>query len=73
MLGPNVNNNKLLLPLYRKLSKAIRQVDQEKLIFFEPSVADYFGGFYETPSGPQYSSKDVLSYHTYCPFKNAHN
>lgn len=73
LIGPSVNNNKFLLPFYKKIAKAIRQVDQQKLILFEPSVADYFGGFFETPSGPEFPNKDVLSYHTYCPFKNAHN
>lgn len=46
LIGPSVNNNKFLLPFYRNVSRAIRQVDQKKLILFEPSVADYFGGFF---------------------------
>lgn len=44
--GPSVNNNKYLIPFYAKISKAIREVDQQKLIFFQPSVADYLGGFF---------------------------
>lgn len=46
LLGPGVNNNKYLLPFYKKIAKAIRSIDQDNLLFFEPSVADYFGGFY---------------------------
>jgi endoglycosylceramidase len=49
-LGPGMNNNKFLLPLYKKVSKAIRKIDQTKLLFFEPSVADILGGFYDSPS-----------------------
>lgn len=45
-----MNNNKFLLPLYKKVSKAIRKIDQTKLLFFEPSVSDILGGFYDSPS-----------------------
>ena len=33
-LGPGVNNNKYLLPFYKKLAGEIRKIDQEKLILF---------------------------------------
>ena len=41
------------------------------MILFEPSVADYIGGFYDTPNH-EFNNKNILSYHTYCPFKNSH-
>lgn len=43
-LWPGVSNNKFLLPFYRRINKAIRAIDKEKLLFFEPSVVDVFGG-----------------------------
>jgi hypothetical protein len=49
-IGPGMNNNKYLLPFYRKISKAIRRIDQSKLLFFEPSPADQIAGFYDSPS-----------------------
>lgn len=32
--GPGVNNNKYLLPFYKQLSSAIRNVDKNRFIFF---------------------------------------
>lgn len=43
-LWPGVSNNKYLLPFYKRVHKALRAVDKEKLFFFEPSVVDVFGG-----------------------------
>jgi hypothetical protein len=45
-----MNNNKFLLPFYKKVAKAIRKIDSKKLLFFEPSPADQIGGFYDSPS-----------------------
>jgi len=45
-----MNNNKFLLPFYKKISKALRKIDKTKLFYFEPSVADILGGFYDSPS-----------------------
>ena len=66
-LGPGMDNNKFLLPFYKKVSKAIRKIDQTKFLFFEPAVADILGGFYDSPSEEPYKRLDVMSYHTYCP------
>lgn len=67
-LWPGVSNNKYLLPFYKRVHKALRAVDKEKLFFFEPSVVDVFGGgFAETPGGIFELDKQVLSYHLYCP------
>lgn len=67
-LWPGVSNNKFLFPFYRKIHKAIRAIDDNKLFFFEPSVVDVFGGgFKETPGGILQLDKQVLSYHLYCP------
>jgi hypothetical protein len=63
-----MDNNKFLLPFYKKVSKAIRKIDQTKFLFFEPAVADILGGFYDSPSEEPQKRLDVMSYHTYCPF-----
>lgn len=67
-LGPDQTNNRFLLPFYRKLSKEIRKVDRDRLLLFEPSPQDVFGGFFGAFSDN--SSKDLLNYHTYCPFSS---
>jgi len=41
VLQPGVSNNKFLLGAYKKIYKAIREVDQKTLIFFEPSILDF--------------------------------
>jgi endoglycosylceramidase len=67
-LWPGVSNNKFLLPFYKKMNKAIRSIDKDRLLFFEPSIFDVFaGGFDETPGGIFQLEKQVLSYHLYCP------
>jgi hypothetical protein len=38
------------------------------LLFFEPAPQDMIGGFFEPISN--LSTKDVLNYHTYCPFSS---
>lgn len=65
--GPGMDNNKFLLPFYKKVSRALRKIDQTKFLFFEPAVADILGGFYDSPSEEPYKRLDVMSYHTYCP------
>jgi len=56
-----------LIPLYEKVASQIRQVDQEKLIFFEPAVNDgvvtFTTGFETVPGGPTYANRSVFSYH----------
>jgi hypothetical protein len=66
-----MNNNKYLLPFYKKVSRAIRRIDRTKLLLFEPSIADQIAGFYDSPSVDQFKQLDVLSYHTYCPFQKS--
>ncbi len=66
-IGPDQNNNRLLLPFYKKVSAAIRQIEKDRLLLFEPSPVDMIGGFYDSFS--PFKSKDLLNYHTYCPFQ----
>lgn len=51
VIGAGFNNNFRLMPFYKKLAATIRSIDQTKILAFEPSVADIFGGFYDNPSG----------------------
>eukprot|EP00003_Mantamonas_plastica_P024694 TRINITY_DN4650_c0_g1_i1.p1 TRINITY_DN4650_c0_g1~~TRINITY_DN4650_c0_g1_i1.p1 ORF type:complete len:512 (-),score=166.55 TRINITY_DN4650_c0_g1_i1:62-1426(-) len=57
----------LLQPMYEKVHEAIRKVDNEKIIFYEPTV-DNIGhvGFTQGPGGPAYNDRQALSYHIYC-------
>ena len=56
-----------LEPMYKKLHDVIRQVDDKRIIFFEPSVADFLEtGLTQGPGGVDYNDRQVFSYHVYC-------
>ncbi|CAF3840020.1 unnamed protein product [Rotaria sordida] len=56
-----------LAPVYKQLHEAIRQVDDQHLIFFEPCSFDLLEtGFTEGPGGIEYNNRQVFSYHIYC-------
>lgn len=56
-----------LAPMYKKLHDVIRQVDDQRILFFEPCVFDALQtGFTEGPGGPDYNDRQVFSYHVYC-------
>ncbi|XP_028411016.1 endoglycoceramidase-like [Dendronephthya gigantea] len=68
LLIPTVADKKNLEPAYNALAKAIRAVDDEHCIFFEPVTWDDFGvGFETVPGGNAYQNRSVLSYHYYVP------
>jgi endoglycosylceramidase len=67
-LLPKVAEQTYLQPLYQYVHKAIRAVDDEKIIFFEGLTIDYWpGGFSEGPGGQDYNDRQMLAYHVYCP------
>jgi endoglycosylceramidase len=67
LLLPGVTDARYLLPLYQKMHTAIRQYDQNHIIFFEPMVFDIGpSGFNEGPGGPAYNDRQVYSFHIYC-------
>lgn len=67
-LVPNHSERTYLQPLYQHLHNAIRQVDDEKIIFFEGLTIDYWvDGFSQGPGGAEYNDRQALSYHIYCP------
>ena len=56
-----------LLPLYKRIHDKIRQVDNETIILFEPSIWDGSSvGFDQGPGGLEYNDRQVLAYHIYC-------
>lgn len=56
-----------LMPMYRKLHEIIRQVDDQHILFYEPSIFDALKtGLTEGPGGVEYNDRQVLSYHSYC-------
>lgn len=57
-----------LQPLYQYLHSRIREVDDDKIIFYEGLTIDYWpNGFTEAPGPAAYNDRQVLAYHIYCP------
>jgi len=68
LLVPGIADKLNLQPTYEALQKAIREVDNEHLIFFEGVTWDFFSvGFDKVPGGEAYRNRSVLSYHYYEP------
>jgi endoglycosylceramidase len=74
-LLPTTADSRNLEPMYRRLHTAIREYDNQHIIFFEPTVIITnlpfrFSetGLSEGPGGPEYNDRQVLSYHIYCIF-----
>ena len=64
LLAPGVADRKSLQPAYEKLSHAIHDVDDTRIIFFEGVTWGHVG-FDRVPGGPPYSDRSVLAYHHY--------
>lgn len=66
---PGYAEKNSLQPMYQFLHDKIREIDDEKVIFFEPLTIDYWpSGFETTPGGSEYDDRQALAYHIYCPF-----
>jgi len=66
-LLPKYTEQHYLQPLYQYVHKAIRSVDNEKIIFFEGLTIDYWqNGFTAGPGDAEYNDRQVLAYHIYC-------
>jgi endoglycosylceramidase len=72
-LLPSTADSRNLEPMYARLHSAIREYDDQHIIFFEPTIiiTSLPFKFSETglshgPGGPQYNDRQVLSYHLYC-------
>ncbi|XP_013419244.1 endoglycoceramidase [Lingula anatina] len=77
LLLPGNAGSRNLMPMYNVINKAIRAVDDDTIIFYEPVTwgviykNDYhhFGtGFNMVPGGNDYKNRSALSYHYYCWF-----
>lgn len=61
-------NDEYFLPFYRKIHNSVRSVDNDTILFYEPTTTDILnGGFTENVGGPDYRDREVFSYHIYCP------
>jgi endoglycosylceramidase len=71
-LLPGVAESKYLQPLYEHLHKAIRGVDDEKIIFFEGLTIDYWPNAFTEgcPGGAEYNDRQAMAYHIYCPLQD---
>lgn len=59
---------KTLEPLYHSLAEAVRKIDQDHIIVFEsPLSCPFTNGFKKAPGGRANVSKQIYSYHVYCP------
>ncbi|GMH58525.1 hypothetical protein TrLO_g832 [Triparma laevis f. longispina] len=59
----------LLEPFYKRVHEAIRRIDDEKIVFYEPLTYDVWPvGFDSIPvGGDEYTDRSAMSYHIYCP------
>lgn len=75
---PAEAGRRTLMPSYNVVANAIREVDDETIIMFEPmqgvalsSSGELGSGFTTVPGGPQYANRSCLSWHYYCFFLNS--
>jgi endoglycosylceramidase len=73
LLLPGVAGRNNLQPLYNKISKAIRSVDNDHIILYEPVTWGMIfngeisgSGFDEVPGGIEFADKSIFSFHYYC-------
>lgn len=68
LLIPGQADKKNLAPMYQNLNAAIREHDQQHMVFFEKAVVDIAGlsGLQTGPGGVEYNDRQVFSYHVYC-------
>ena len=73
LLLPGIAGSRNLQPLYDVLNVAIRRIDAETLVFYEPVTwgvvlngSRMGSGFTSVPGGPAYRDRSVFSYHYYC-------
>jgi endoglycosylceramidase len=73
LLLPGVAGAENLQPLYDVIAAAIREVDTNHIIFYEPVTWGMIfngtvtgSGFTHVPGGEQFADKSVFSFHYYC-------
>lgn len=71
---PGYTESTYLQPMYEFLHSQIRTVDDDKIIFYEGVVIDYWSsGFTAGPGGADYNDRQAYAYHIYCPLGNTTN
>jgi endoglycosylceramidase len=74
-LWPGFSDHHHVLPFYRKIDEELRKEDEDYTLMFQPvpfpdTVPFFggkaFGGFEETPAGPNRLNRQVLNIHMYC-------
>jgi len=69
-LLPQYAEKNYLQPLYEYLHMKIREVDDDKIIFFEGLTISYWPtGFTAGPGGSNYNDRQAFAYHVYCPIE----
>eukprot|EP00727_Mastigamoeba_balamuthi_P001230 m51a1_g11103 putative cellulase (glycosyl hydrolase family 5) subfamily protein (512) ;mRNA; r:55237-57808 len=65
---PGVAGKRNLAPMYSRLHKVIRGVDDEHVIMFEKAISNPLGpdGLAKGPGGEEYADRQAYSYHNYC-------
>ena len=70
---PGKAGSQNLLPMYHKIARAIREVDNDTIIMYEPVTWGYVlngetlgTGMEMVPGGPEFMDRSALSYHLYC-------
>ena len=73
---PGKAGSQNLLPMYHNIARAIREVDNDTIIMYEPVTwgiwfnGQFGTGFDTVPGGPEYRDRSALSYHLYCWIKS---
>lgn len=67
LIVPGVADRANLYPMYQRLHRAIRQWDDQHVIFYECATNDLWEvGFPEGPGGHAYDDRQAFAYHIYC-------
>jgi endoglycosylceramidase len=71
LIIPGVADRTNLYPMYQRLHRAIRQWDDQHVIFYEGATNDLWEvGFTEGPGGPAFNDREAFAYHIYCAPQN---
>eukprot|EP01136_Pigoraptor_vietnamica_P017236 Opistho-1_new@62129 len=73
LADPGHADKKNLQPLYEKLHSAIREIDMQHIVFYEPVQTDavFHAGFTENIGGAAFANRSSYAYHIYCPAVDA--
>lgn len=76
LFQPGKAGSQNLFPMYDKIARAIRDVDNDTIIMYEPVTwgiwfnGEAGTGFETVPGGPEFRDRSALSYHLYCWVKS---